>query len=176
MLTLDVPEVEYYSEDSGFETWPARQLRLEHSLLAVSKWETHWQKPFLVDGNSPQEINDYVRFMDLDEASSPLYYQILPADARRDIAEYIDRPNTASKVSGTNAPGIGGEYVTSELIYYWMTVHNIPFSCETWNLNRLLILIRIANAKSNPQKMSSGEAGRMQARMNRERLKAMRRH
>ena len=40
------------------------------------------------------------------------------------------------------------ELTTTELIYYWLVALDIPFSCETWNINRLLMLIRINNIKN----------------------------
>ena len=42
--------------------------------------------------------------------------------------------------------------MTSELIYWYMTQLGIPFEADKWNLNRLLMLIRLAAAKQNNQK------------------------
>ena len=70
------------------------------------------------------------------------------------INAYIESPMSATTIR--EMPGRkGGEEVTSELIYYWMIAHNIPFECQKWHLNRLLTLIRICNIKSQPAKKQS---------------------
>ena len=36
-----------------------------------------------------------------------------------------------------------------------MTAYHIPFECQKWHLNRLLMLIRICNAENKPPKKRS---------------------
>ena len=50
------------------------------------------------------------------------------------------------------------EVITNELIYYWMTELNIPFSCEKWHINRLFTLIEVASIKKQPPKKMSKSA------------------
>ena len=88
------------------------------------------------------------------------------------INTYIEAKMTATWFS--EQPGApqsrNNEIITSELIYYWMTVFNIPFECETWNLNRLFTLIRICNLKqSKPKKMSRSEVARRNQELNAQR-------
>ena len=47
-------------------------LRLEHSLLSLSKWESKWCKPFLHSKDkTDEEILDYVKCMTLDSNVDP---------------------------------------------------------------------------------------------------------
>ena len=41
MIVIDIPENEYYdSVTEMFITIPAKRVKLEHSLVAISKWES----------------------------------------------------------------------------------------------------------------------------------------
>ena len=62
---------------------------------------------------------------------------------------------TASTVKEEKGGPINRQQITSELIYYWMTAYHIPFECQKWHLNRLLMLIRICNAENKPPKKRS---------------------
>ena len=47
MLNITIPAREEFDSDTGcFSYYEATNLSLEHSLLAISKWESKWQKPF----------------------------------------------------------------------------------------------------------------------------------
>lgn len=56
MLEIDVPEMDYWNDvtDNGIHC-PQMHLRFEHSLLSISKWESKWEKPFLVDTPEKQK-------------------------------------------------------------------------------------------------------------------------
>lgn len=94
-----------------------------------------------------------------------LYYNI-PPGVYKQIEEYIDDPMTATWIRETNkAPG--GQVITSELIYYWMVSYRIPFECQKWHLNRLIMLIRVCDEKNKqPKKMSRNEILRRNASLN----------
>ena len=65
MLELKVSEKELFNDDEGtFVAVAAQTLELEHSLISVSKWESKWRKPFLIEGkHDPEAYVDYIRCM-----------------------------------------------------------------------------------------------------------------
>jgi predicted membrane protein len=90
----------------------------------------------------------------------------------KEINAYIEQKMTATWFSDLEPQARNNEIVTAELVYYWMTVFNIPFECETWNLNRLFTLIRICNIKQGkPKKMSRAEVARRNREINEQRKK-----
>jgi hypothetical protein len=162
MLQIVVPATELFDENTQmFIQTPETTLKLEHSLLSISKWESKWCKPFLLtdkkDQHTVKEMIDYVRCMTLNNNVPKEVYNALTRENMRDIQRYIDSPMTATTVKKLdNKPG-GREIITSEIIYYWMISCNIPFECEKWHINRLIMLIKVCNAKNNPKKMSRNE-------------------
>lgn len=178
MLTIYVPASELWDEQKQeFISIKSQELRLEHSLVSLSKWEAKWQKPFLAKGGlAPEEMLDYVRCMTLTQNVSPLVYAHLSAENIKQINQYIDSPQTATTFHNLNQPRGGqGETITSELIYYWMVSLQIPFECEKWHLNRLLTLIKVCSVKNEPSKKMSQKAVRSQnASLNAARRKRLR--
>lgn len=104
------------------------------------------------------ETIDYIKCMTLTQNVDPTIYDYLTVANLDEINRYIEAPMTASSVPDDNTSPSSRERVTSELIYYWMIALNIPFECQKWHLNRLLMLIRICNFKNQkPKKMSKRE-------------------
>lgn len=171
MLKLIVLGTETFNDDtSEFGSEGDVVLELEHSLVSLSKWESEFEKPFLTnDQKSAVEILAYVKAMTLDPNIPESIFEKLSGENFREINSYIDAKMTATWFS-QNRTTPSREVVTSELIYYWMTVYSIPFTCETWHLNRLFTLIRICNVKQDkPKNMSRSEQAAEQRRLNEER-------
>ena len=160
---------ERFGEQGGFE------LQLEHSLVSLSKWEADHEKPFLAKGvKSRDEVLDYVRCMVVTPNPPGDFLQKLSKENLEAINVYIDRKMTATWFSEIKPEPKNQETVTSELVYYWMTLYNIPFECETWHLNRLFTLIRIATIKSGkPKKMSRAEVAARNKEINARRKKEL---
>lgn len=158
MLQIDVPiSPEGWDEKNRVFVEPRIvTLQLEHSLISISKWESKWHKPFLSkEQKTYEETLDYIKDMTLTQNVKPDVYEHLSRENVEAINAYIVDQRTASTVNNkTNAPK-NREIVTSELIYYWMIALNIPFECQKWHLNRLLMLIEICNVKNTPGKKLS---------------------
>ncbi len=175
MLVLKIPEQEYYNNATGeFVYCRACTLKLEHSLVSISKWESKWKKPFLTaDEKTAAEFLDYIRCMTINQDVPDEVYGLLGHDNVKKIEEYIMDPATATTVTDRRKnSGKNSEIPTSELIYYWMISNGIPFECEKWRLNRLITLIKVCNAKGNPQQMSKQEILAMNAALNKSRRAA----
>lgn len=156
MLEVTVSEVEVYDEaNEEFFTLPETKLRLEHSLVSLSKWEAHWETPFLTaEEKTDEQVYWYFHAMCLDEDVDPGVFQRLGDDNTRKINDYVASKMTATWFSDEKSRG-KSQTVTAELIYYWMIALNIPFECETWHLNRLFTLIKVTNEKNSPEKKMS---------------------
>lgn len=157
MLQIEIPDVEIWDDAHGeFINVSGKTILLEHSLAAISKWESKWQKPFLsAKEKNTEEVMDYIQCMCITQNVDPLLYHGLTTENIRDINHYINSPMTATWFHEEEKGRNGSEQVTSELIYYWMLSLNIPFECENWHLNRLFTLIRICNVKNAPHKPKS---------------------
>lgn len=176
MLTIVIPDREGFDEaKQEFVQMKGTTLHLEHSLVSISKWEAKYKKPFLSkEPKTTEEIFEYVKFMTLTQNVNPdVYLRLTKADWDK-ISEYIEDPMTASSVHEPPSTKKSSEQVTSELIYWWMTALQIPWEAQKWHLNRLMMLIRIGNVKSQPpKKMSKKDILANNAKLNAERRKKL---
>jgi len=169
MLSITVGATESFDEAEGkFVSTGGTVVELEHSLVSLSKWEAIHEKPFLgKSSKSPEELLSYVSCMLVTKNPAGNFPDNLSKENLEAINEYINAKMTATWFSEQPGAPQTREVITAELIYYWMTVFQIPFECENWHLNRLFTLIRICNVKqSKPKKMSQAEAARQRAELN----------
>jgi len=153
MLEIEVVIDENFDETTNkFVVEKSVKVRLEHSLVSVSKWEAIWEISFLNNKEMTQEQTvSYLKMMILNEDLPPEIFSKLVENHIPEINEYIAAKQTASTVpSGPNASQ-DREIITSELIYYWMISLGIPMECQHWHLKRLLMLVRIVNFKNDPK-------------------------
>jgi hypothetical protein len=185
MLELTIPAQDqvWDSEKQEFSSHRGATIRLEHSLISISKWESKYHKPFLEEVEmTMDELNYYIKCMTLTQSVPDEIYNYLTEENYMAIKDYIADPMTATSfydnTPGKKGPGPRKQIVTSELIYYWMIAQNIPLECEKWHLNRLMTLIKICsikNAEANGKspKMSRREILQSNAELNRKRREAM---
>lgn len=178
MLTIIIPGTEWWDEDTEEFVYGKEQtLKLEHSLVSLSKWESKWHKSFLhTESKTTEETIDYIRCMTLTQNVDPEVYDRLTDENIEQIEQYIEDPMTATTFSEEKGGKKNHEIVTSELIYYWMVSYNIPPEYQKWHLNRLITLIRVCGVKNSPpKKMSMRDRIKQNAeinKMNRQRFKS----
>lgn len=179
MLTLRVEAGEYFDSDKQeFINVKEREIRLEHSLVSISKWESEWEKPFLNSEKSNDELLDYIRCMTISQNIDESVYKTLSIKNIEKVNVYINAKHTATFFSDElrkeGSSRRSSEIVTSELIYYWMIAYNVPMECEKWHINRLLTLIKICSIKNQtPKKLGRNELMRRNAALNAARRQAM---
>lgn len=179
MLTIVVPgPMELYDEDEQEfleDEAGAVTLKLEHSLISLSKWESRFEKPFLgKEEKTSEEKLFYIQCMDLSRQTPSEVYERLSTANIAEIEEYINAKKTATWFREATGAPKSREVITAELIYYWMFSYGIPLDCEKWHLNRLFTLIRVFSAKADkPQKMSRGETIARQRELNEQRKKQL---
>lgn len=175
MLRITLP-VELWDEGKQeFVYLPGQTLELEHSLAALSKWESKVGKPFLSkDQKTYEESLEYLKCMMLTPNVADDVYEHLMRHELQRIDDYINSSMTAT-ILPKNRGGRGRpETVTAELIYYWMIAMQIPSEYEYWHLNKLITLIGVCNVKNSPpKKRSSDEILREQMALNDERCKQL---
>ena len=153
MLEIVVPLTEGYDESTKrFVSEVEVTLNLEHSLVSLSKWESHFEKPFLSTEKTAEETLWYVKAMNVSPGISPEVYLKLKSKHVDAIKAYIDAKMTATTFNDHGNQRPNREIITAEIIYYWMITLNIPFECQHWHLNKLLTLVRVIQLKNAPKK------------------------
>ena len=157
VLDLYVPGKEFWnSELQEFIYTKDITLHLKHSLISLTRWEQHYKRRFLDDGpKNEEEYRFYIQCMTLNKDVDPLVYTVLQEDDVKKVTDYLHDSMTATTLPKQNNNRTNSEKLSSELIYYYMSALNIPFECEKWFLNNLIILISIASIKNNPQEKKS---------------------
>jgi hypothetical protein len=182
MLIIKVKEQEFFDEQkSMFFIARPITVRMEHSLISVSKWEANWEKSYFSSTTKHNEHSmnireelDYISCMIIGEVPDYIC-RVLMQENLKEIREYINKPHTATTIYRTGQGPLSRKTITAELIYSWMIDFGIPFECEKWHLNRLLMLIDVCNVRQDTGKdgkMSAAEAAKYRHQMNRMRQSA----
>lgn len=172
MLRLTIPAREWFDDDRQEFVILTREteLLLEHSLLSLSKWEAKWKKPFLEEQppRTNEEFLDYIRCMTINQGiDRNVYYNLTQKDIEK-IKDYMTDPMTATTINQhKNKRQAGRKIITSEVIYSMMVRYGIPFECQKWHLNRLMMLIDVCAIDGGPkEKMSQADIMRENASLN----------
>lgn len=157
----------YDSATNTFSTIPGGAYAFEHSLKSISDWEAIYKKPFLSDTEShtDAEMAHYCRLMAIAEEPS---IELFTSKNYQELIEYIKDPQTATTLRSSKQAG-PKRIITSEVVYAMMAEAGIPFECQYWNINRLLVLLNVIEARRNPKKMSESEIFKQNADLNAQR-------
>ena len=177
MLELHIPGEERWDERTNMFVYDEPvTLRLEYSLLSLSKWESKWHKPYLNENvkKTREETLDFVRCMTLTKGVDPTVYTRLRREDWLAIQRYMSDPMTAATFKDRKGGKKRARYQTADLFYAAMASYGIPFECEKWHLNRLLTLIRVCNEKHKPpKKVSKSEQAARRKALNAKRKKEL---
>lgn len=177
MLSLTVlgqeATVELPDGSTEFVILGGYNLELEHSLVALSKWESKFKKPFLDEvTKTPEEVLYYIKSMAIHPYVPEEVFQGLQNEHLQKINEYMNDSMTATWFNEPPAkPRPGGEKITNELIYFWIAAFGLDAQVvQYWHLNRLFTELKVASIKSQPaKKMSRSEVLADHRRKNEER-------
>lgn len=176
MLKIVISEKDFWDDNKQmFLHFNGGHLELEHSLIAISKWESKYKKPFFSKKEKTQdEISYYIKCMTLNDVKDPLIYNSLSNSDFKLVSDYINDSMTATVISKKNSGGGSPEPITSELIYFWMLSFNVPVEFQYWHINRLMTLLRICSIKNQaPQKHSTSQLLNRNAALNAARRKML---
>lgn len=160
LLKIEGQEL-FDSETNRFINLPPVTLHLEHSLVAISKWESKYKTQLLSNKEKTNEqMAYYIQCMVIEniENLNPIYFSCLTRNQVREIEEYMSDAHTGTTLPKQRKKPGRGETMSAELIYYWMFSNGIPKECETWHINNLLTLIQIFGIKSQNDMPNNGKA------------------
>ena len=160
MLQLFIPKAEYWDEKKEEFVYVGKDvtLKLEHSLISISKWEAKWHVSFFQSEKTNEMLLSYIECMTLNSDVDQSIYLRLTKEHYDQINKYLSDSMTASTVKDIKKHPRTNEILTSELIYYYMIQYGIPVEFEKWHINRLIMLIKICGAKGDSgAKMSRSE-------------------
>lgn len=175
MLTIHVLGDELFNERTNeFVYGVDKELKLEHSLVAISKWEMKYKKPFLHQKDpTEEELLYYFKCMTITQNVEDRVYNALSQQNVMDILNYMKDPATATTVRDDGSRS-SGQILTSEYIYFLMFANHIPKECEKWNFNRLFMLLKVFGAENAPKKdIPMHEMIEERNRLNEERRRAL---
>lgn len=159
MLRITVDADRYWDERNEEFLYlnKSHVIPMEHSLEAVSKWESIWHKSFFdiqAKGMTRSEEASYFQCMMLDPDDGK-YIRFFSNKHIQKIWAYINDTRTATTINTSGESSRKRNYISSELVYFWMVTYRIPFEADKWHLNRLMTLIHICSIENSPKSKKS---------------------
>lgn len=153
MLKLSLQSLETFNEETNeFEAIGGLDVELEHSLYTVAKWESTYKTYFSKGSQDPTFILKYIKCMCMTENVPDSAWATLTQHQIATVLDYMQDPQTATKISNLGPQKKQSRITSAELIYSWMFALHIPLECEHWHFNRLMTLIEVCSIESCPKK------------------------
>ena len=157
-----IPETKLFNEETNrIIHVPETTLVFRHSLISVSEWEMKYGIPYMRTGRewTADEMLYYMKCMTVGDIPDDNVYKAMPLSVQQSVQEYMNAELTATTIREIfDTRKNQNQEVTSELIYAWMVLLQIPpIPFENWQFNKLLTLIRVVNAEQAPKKKMSPE-------------------
>jgi hypothetical protein len=149
---------------------PAVTYYFEHSLKAISKWESYYVESFFECSLTPEQTQFYIQCMEVND--TPIFWDALTTNHYTIITDYIAKDQSATKIKmdGDDEKMI----MTTEILYAMMAIHGVPFECDEWPFSRLNKLLQtITFFKKDKKKMSKKEIQKSNAELNAQRRKEL---
>ena len=159
MLKITLGPYEAYDNvNNEFVTYPEKEYVFNFNLVALDKWESKHRKRLLDNKDITQK--EYLDFFSCMCESEDLNVSLLTSSEYDAIRRYMDDVPTATVIPNKKKKaGDRKTIFTSEIIYGYMSILNIPYEWEIKNLNKLIVLINtISSLQSPPEKMTREES------------------
>lgn len=167
MITVTIPRVlgGFNAETEKFVDLPAITLPpLEHSLIAISKWEAKYQVPFLKNIQAlaqPKHHDKFLYYVNCMSTRGEIPTETLKqltAENILEITKYIGDPHSATIPTGGGVGGRSNKPATAERIYAAMAGYRIPAEYARWHLNNLLMVIDVCHENNqDPNERRKGD-------------------
>ena len=164
MLIISVPETEMFNNNTEkFYTAPPFTLYLEHSLIAISKWEEQYKVPFLKSIEylaQPKHQDKFLYYVNCMSTKGEIPKENLMRLTNTEISEitkYMAESRSAT-VSNVSKGGGNKKPVTSERLYAAMACFQIPDKYSQWHISRLLAVIDICQEMNEDPKKHVGSS------------------
>lgn len=169
MLSITIPSFSVFDErnETFIKINKDTYFEMENSLIAISKWEEKFHKPWFEkkDPNpykkdeparTEEEMIYFFKCMvtniPFKEIDDKVFYGLTEQNVK-EISDYLQDPHMADPKTPPvkeDKKKKASPLFTAERIYAIMAEQQIPFTCETWNINRLLAVIEIINYDNTP--------------------------
>lgn len=154
----DLQEFVYYNSEGAYE--------LEHSLAAISKWESIWKKPFISsrEEKTKAEFISYIHCMTINQRDGErIFYEHADKDFEgitpesfEDLFKYVNESMTAYKRSelaemeAKKSSKRNRSAMISDRIYAYLVGLQIPFEVQYWHFSKMMALIEIVSDNNKP--------------------------